>query len=105
MLNIEYCPEGIATPDSEAENLVRRLAVSPIDVNWQTSTENVVMAARVLLSEGVIPFGGLKLSFKGEDLPFDRNGRLAHWPRDYCPYMDSWLERILVCTLDKKESK
>ena len=105
MLNIEYCPEGIATPDSEAENLVRRLAVSPIDVNWQTSTENVVMVARVLLAEGVISFGNLKLSFNGQDVPLNRNARIDSWPRGFCDFMDDWLMRLLQSVFSKKESK
>lgn len=105
MLIITFRGDGIPFPDWSAEESVLS-AFRNGDQFLNTSTENVIHAARCLILEGVIPVDEIQFRFQEAPLvvhilKHNSAGRLKNWPEGFCDYAENWYARLL----DNKESK
>lgn len=94
MKTIEYSQHGRAHSDYSAERIVREFLQGE-DEYLHVSTENVIMAARVLIREGVIAHDQIRFFFQEEYIQPARSGGLPHWPVGFCDKIDNWLCRLL----------
>ena len=60
------------------------------------SNETLIMATRVLIHEGEIPFDSVVFVFKEQELVVDRDGRLPVWPRGFCECSEDFLARLMA---------
>lgn len=74
---IEYSPNGIAVSDHEAEDLARSFFLG-IRSSISISTENFIMATRVLIREKAIPHNEVIFLFEGNVVKHDNEGRFEH---------------------------
>lgn len=118
MLKIYYHPSLLKSPilvaDGEAENLVREfwdIAKHSSQI-LITANELVVLAARVLVVEGVIPHDQLELHWitkyeKGvveetQLLPVNKDGQIEHWPNGFCDTFEKLLARVCKWGVDNE---
>lgn len=94
---ITYSLEGVPVSDYKAERFAKNL----LEMNLETSTENVVLAARVLIKEGVLSHKDILFVYKDESGKevssqyADKDGRLENWPKGFCDTNENFLCRIL----------
>lgn len=100
MKTIEYAPDGLAFGDAsverEAKAFLTLVCVFPEDHTIKVSTENFILAVRVLIYEGFIPHDQVEFLFDGVRLQPDKNGRLQHWPNGFCNTNKNLLMRLLA---------
>ena len=98
MYTLTYDKNSTAYSDSKAEETAYLLNSQDV----KTSTENVILAARVLYKERKILKFEIVYSEYYEDgtnsllfLDLNEDGRLDEWPKGFCDVIDNLLNRIL----------
>lgn len=100
-MKIVFSKGGIAYSDFEAEALVLRVHKLEVEndgtnLHINTSTANMVVAARVLVKEGLIPKDKIQFFFEERLLEHDSDGHLEDWPRGFCDHQEDWFTRLLA---------
>jgi hypothetical protein len=95
MLTIEYDSlTGIPVADGTCEQFV-------IDMICQGTTyfiagsENIILATRTLIAEGVITHTDIQFKFKDKILCPNKDGRLDEYPTGFCDISEEWLKRLI----------
>ena len=100
-LIIEYDAEnGDAIPDGKAMETVLNAYKLSLRFNTpsflKTSSENVVLAARVAIKEGKFSHEKVEFRYKQESWYMDKDGRNEFWPVGFCDTCSRFLERLLL---------
>lgn len=94
MKTIEYCKDGLAVADHLAESKAKEF-FSSTHSSIKVSTENFILAARVLIRENFIRHTEVVFVFSGINLKPDINGKFEKWPRGFCDYTENFFARML----------
>lgn len=101
MIIVEYAKHGIPNADLESEWLARQIYNryisyrSELDYTYQTSTESLVTAFRMLIAEGVISHEEIQFEFDGEILKPLPDGQLEKFTKGFCDAELDMMFRII----------
>ena len=102
MLIIEYCDDGIAVRDCEAEAFVKEIVRNYCDSDRmfddmvvKISNELVVNYLRVEVKHGVIGCDEMVFRFDGKDIKINDRGRLMSWPKGFCDRSEKIFEELI----------
>lgn len=102
MKTIEYCLEGKAFADGEAEKEARNFLKNTYQSTIKVSTENFILAVRALIAEEVIDCTQVVILFQGSTMHINPDGRIReNQPYRFCDYHLNWLSRILDASSKK----
>jgi hypothetical protein len=105
-LYINYTTKGRPVADCEAEYEILKeasLCVNGQDKEFQVSTENVVVCARMLKMSGKITCN-LEIMFEGRLLEMNCYGVIVHgYPYGFCDYVDRWTAELLTQQMKLKK--
>lgn len=65
------------------------------DVKVATSSEMLVLAIRVLVRRGEIPWNMVEFHFENHVLNIDANGKIWKWPTGFCDTFDNLLTELI----------
>ena len=95
MKTIEYSVDGQAFADAVVEEKARQFLASTDENYTKVSTENFVLAIRVLIHEDVISCSEVEFKYQDLSLKPNSNGRLTYWPLGFCDVNENLLNRLL----------
>jgi len=98
-LYINYTKKGVPIADYDVERILVNQAsycINGMDKEFQVSTENAVICARMMKLNGKIECN-LELMFEGRLLEMNRYCVIVHgYPYGFCDYMDRWTAQLLT---------
>jgi hypothetical protein len=96
---INYCIDSntpsIAFPDYLVEEKAKEFLMSN-DECISVSTENFLLATRVLIRENIYPHNDVVFVFNGRHLAIDKHGKLIEWPVGFCDVIEFLLTRMIT---------
>jgi hypothetical protein len=105
MITINYCREGTAIPDFDAEEWLKNWLSLNDDMVYNVSTENIVSWVRVYLAEGKLSTQDVKLQFNDNDIVINYFAVIAEWPSGFCDYSEETAFRIIRATRKRRANK
>lgn len=95
-LYICYSSQGTAYSDFECEKVLLSLFEGEMHgpLMIHTSTENIILASRVLHQQRKLG-KGLFFLFENYLLQADQNGRVDFWPKGFAEHSDGWLMKLI----------
>lgn len=99
MLYVNYTWNGRPASDFGTLEIMEAHYRNSKDVNgdWfvNTSTSNLIEAARVLVKRGVIPADQIQFQFNGNIIRHSAQGHLEEWPDGFCDWHQKFLEELI----------
>lgn len=94
MKTIYYHQDGLAFADDKAEKKAAEFLLSDNE-SISVSTDNFILAARVLIKENYFHHAEVKFHFNGEDILINKDGRFHNFPVGFCDHASDWLLRLI----------
>jgi len=95
MKTIIYCRDGLAVADEDTFQVAGEFFASEAEI-ISVSTENFILAARVLIKEGKFPFDQIKFSYNQQSYSVDSRARFTSYPSGFCDFSELCLCRLLA---------
>jgi len=102
---IEYCIEGVATPDFKVIDTVRKFFATDHVQHWKISTDNVIWAIKSMVTNQEISYDSFEFRFQGKKVEINKYGAILRWPDGFADFQASLTQKTLRYGAERRQKE